>query len=81
MSVVEISSSSSGRVESRQSLRKVRIDVEGSRGPYYWKQRICTRIKEGRDETGGSVLVVIPRDISVFLTFIVMCFQNGGFTL
>ena len=80
MRVAEISNSRSDLVESRRFLRKVRIDVEGSRGPYYWKQRICTRIKEGRDETIGSVLVVIPRDISLFLTFVVMCFQNGGFT-
>jgi hypothetical protein len=48
MRVAEISSSSrSDLVESRQFLKKVRIDVEGSMGPYYWKQRIRTRIKKG----------------------------------
>ena len=50
--VSEKSLSSSSRrdlVESRQFLRKVWIDVEGSRGPYYWKQRIRIRIKEGQD--------------------------------
>ena len=35
MRVAEISSSRSDLVESRQFLRKVRIDVEGSMGPYY----------------------------------------------
>ena len=35
MRVAEISSSKSDLVESRQFLRKVRIDVEGSMGPYY----------------------------------------------
>ena len=25
--------------------------MEGSMGPYYWKQRISTRVKEGRDGT------------------------------
>nr|KAJ0194464.1 hypothetical protein LSAT_V11C800404580 [Lactuca sativa] len=45
--VAEISSSRSDLVESGQFLKKVRIDVEGSMGPYYWKQRIRTRIKKG----------------------------------
>ena len=75
MRVAEISSSRSDLVESRQFLKKVRIDVEGSMGPYYWKQRIRTRIKERRDETMKLVVVVIPRDISVVLTFIMLCFR------
>ena len=33
--VAEISGSERDLVESRQSLEKVRIDVEGSMGPYY----------------------------------------------
>ena len=35
MSIAVISSSGRNLVESRQSLKKVRIDVEGSMGPYY----------------------------------------------
>ena len=35
MSIAVISGSESDLVESRQSLEKVRIDVEGSMGPYY----------------------------------------------
>ena len=32
--------------KSKKSLRKVQRDVEGTMGPYYWKQMIRTRIKE-----------------------------------
>jgi len=35
MRIAVISSSERDLVESRQSLKKVRIDVEGSMGPYY----------------------------------------------
>ena len=35
MSIAVISSSERDLVESRQSLEKVQIDVEGSMGPYY----------------------------------------------
>ena len=35
MSIAEDSNSEIDLAESRQSLKKVRIDVEGSMGPYY----------------------------------------------
>ena len=65
-------------MESRQSLEKVRIDVEGSMGPYYWKQRICTRTEEGQDKTRELVVDVIPQEVSVSLTIVIYVFQNGG---
>ena len=52
--------SGSDLVESKPSLRKVRIDVEGSMVLYYWKQRICTRFKEGCDKSSKLVEFVIP---------------------
>ena len=46
--------------DSRKTLRKVQIDVEGSIDPYYWKQRICTRVKKSCDETRKLVEYNIP---------------------
>ena len=68
-------------MESRQSMKKVRIDVEGSMGPYYKKQRIHTRNKEGEDKTRELVVGVIPPEVSVSLTVIIYVFENGGTTL
>ena len=76
MSIAVISSSERDLVESRHSLKKLRIDVEGSMGRTTESRGSVPKPRKAKIRPGNLYVAVIPQEVSVSLMFVVM--QNGG---